>query len=197
MLCTDSAPVLSTQLLLAAYRKGFFPMTDETGQVQWYYPDPRAIFPLGSLTPNNRLRRFLRGSGYAATMDTAFETVMEQCATVHGRSWISPAMVAAYTGLHRAGHAHSVETWLNGQLIGGIYGVAIGAAFFGESMFSLKPNASKAAFYFLVEHLRQQGFLLFDTQYINHHTESLGAIEISRKNFLRTLRDAVPATASF
>ncbi|MBS1546247.1 MAG: leucyl/phenylalanyl-tRNA--protein transferase [Bacteroidetes bacterium] len=197
MLCTDSAPVLSTQLLLAAYRKGFFPMTDETGQVQWHCPDPRAIFPLGSLTPNTRLRRFLRGSGYAATMDTAFETVMEQCATVHGRSWISPAMVAAYTGLHRAGHAHSVETWLNGQLIGGIYGVAIGAAFFGESMFSLKPNASKAAFYFLVEHLRQQGFLLFDTQYINHHTESLGAIEISRKNFLRTLRDAVPATASF
>lgn len=197
MLCTDSAPVLSTQLLLAAYRKGFFPMTDETGQVQWHCPDPRAIFPLGSLTPNTRLRRFLRGSGYAATMDTAFETVMEQCATVHGRSWISPAMVAAYTGLHRAGHAHSVETWLNGQLIGGIYGVAIGAAFFGESMFSLETNASKAAFHHLAAHLRNRGFQLFDTQYANPHTSALGAVEIPRREFLDRLAVAVIAPVSF
>ncbi len=197
MLCTESAPVLSPQLLLAAYRKGYFPMADDDGAVHWHCPDPRAVFPLETIRPNIRLQRFLRKAGFELRVDTAFKEVMESCANLHGESWISPAMVEAYTGLHRAGHAHSVETWQNGNLIGGIYGVAIGAAFFGESMFSLKPNASKAAFFRLAEHLRQQRFLLFDTQYINDHTESLGAIEIPRKEFLRSLSFAVSAPASF
>src|SRR5690606_16030704 len=105
--------------------------------------------------------------------------------------------IAAYTQLHRIGHAHSVETWADGDLVGGIYGVSIGAAFFGESMFSLVPNGSKAAFYHLAEHLRERGFTLFDSQYVNHHTASLGAIEIPGRDFLERLRDAIGRKVSF
>jgi leucyl/phenylalanyl-tRNA--protein transferase len=197
MLCTDSQPVLSPSLLLAAYAKGFFPMADEDGSVQWHCPDPRAVFPLENIRPNDRLQRYVRSSGFEQRIDTAFQSVMENCASVHGDSWISPAMVDAYTGLHRSGHAHSVETWLDDRLIGGIYGVHIGAAFFGESMFSLETNASKAAFHHLVEHLRQRGFRLFDTQYANPHTISLGAVEIPRKDFLEALVKAVIGLVEF
>ena len=116
---------------------------------------------------------------------------MRHCATAHGDSWITEGMITAYTALHHIGHAHSVETWEGDELAGGIYGVSIGAAFFGESMFSLVPNASKAAFYHLTEHLRKCGFTLFDSQYLNDHTASLGAIEIPRTEFLNVLQDAI------
>lgn len=197
MLCSDSTPVLSPALLLSAYGKGFFPMADHEGHIQWHNPDPRAIFPLEHIRPNRRLDRFLRSAGFTMRIDTAFHSVMECCATVHGDSWISPAMVEVYTGLHRAGHAHSVETWLGEDLVGGIYGVSIGAAFFGESMFSLQANASKAAFHHLADHLRQRGFQLFDTQYANAHTTSLGAVEIPRQAFLGSLAKAVAAPVAF
>lgn len=191
MLCTDSAPVLTPQLLLMAYRGGFFPMADGDGWIQWHCPDPRAIFPLADLRPNKRFLRFLRGSGLHCTTDAAFEDVMRQCATVHGDTWISEEMIAAYTALHRMGHAHSVETWSGDELVGGLYGVSIGAAFFGESMFSRKPNAGKAAFYHIVDHLRANDYTLFDTQYINEHTRSLGAEEVPREEFRRMLAEAV------
>jgi len=197
MLCSDGMPVLSPPLLLSAYGKGFFPMADEDGRIQWHHPDPRAVFPLDRIRPNQRLKRFLRSAGFTMRIDTAFHAVMECCATAHGESWISPAMVEAYTGLHRAGHAHCVETWLGERLVGGIYGVSIGAAFFGESMFSLHANASKAAFHHLADHLRQRGFQLFDTQYANAHTTSLGAVEIPRQEFLAALAKAAAAPVTF
>ncbi len=188
---------LTTDLLLAAYRQGFFPMGDETGEVEWHSPDPRAVFPLETIRPNARFLRWLRGSGLNCTIDRNFEAVMRRCATVHGDSWITEEMIAAYTALHRIGHAHSMETWECDALVGGIYGVSIGTAFFGESKFSLVPNASKAAFYHLVEHLRQRNFTLFDTQYINDHTASLGAIEIPRHDFLELLKDAIERPCTF
>jgi leucyl/phenylalanyl-tRNA--protein transferase len=189
--------VLTTGLLLAAYAEGFFPMGDEQGRTEWHNPDPRAIFPLDAIRPNARLRRFLRNSGMRCTTDADFENVMRHCATTHGDTWITEEMIAAYTALHRIGHAHSVETWDGDGLVGGIYGVSIGAAFFGESMFSLVPNASKAAFHHLTEHLRERGFTLFDSQYLNDHTASLGAIEIPRTDLLERLQDAIQRKVSF
>lgn len=196
MLCTDSAPVLIPQLLLMAYRGGFFPMADGEGRIQWHCPDPRAIFPLADLSPNKRFLRFLRGSGLHCTTDAAFEDVMRQCATVHGDTWISEEMIAAYTALHHMGHAHSVETWSGDELVGGLYGVRIGRAFFGESMFSLRTNAGKTAFYHLSECLRDAGCTLFDTQYLNEHTKFLGAIEIPREHFMRMLAQALATPVS-
>ncbi len=193
----ERQPVLSPSLLISAYGKGFFPMADENGMVQWHCPDPRAVFPLENVRPNTRLQRFLRSSGFALRTNTAFRAVMQYCATVHGESWISPVMLDAYNALHHRGNAHSVETWLGNQLVGGIYGVSIGGAFFGESMFSLKTNASKAAFHHLVNHLRQHGFELFDTQFVNRHTASLGAVEIPRQAFLEALAKATLAPVSF
>lgn len=188
---------LTTGLLLNAYSEGYFPMGDEEQWIRFHNPDPRAVFPLEGLKPNTRFRRFLRNSRLRCTIDADFEKVMRHCATVHGDTWITEEMIAAYTALHRIGHAHSVETRAGDELVGGIYGVSIGAAFFGESMFSLVPNASKAAFHHLAEHLRQRRFTLFDTQYLNHHTASLGAIEIPRSDFLERLQDAIQRPTSF
>lgn len=194
---TGPASQLTTDLLLAAYSQGYFPMGDERGEVEWHSPDPRAVFPLEAVRPNARFRRWLRNSGLHCTIDNGFENVMRQCSTVHGDSWITEEMIAIYTALHRIGHAHSVETWKGEALVGGIYGVSIGAAFFGESMFSLLPNASKAAFYHLAEHLRHRGFVLLDTQYLNDHTASLGAFEVARKDFLAILATATASSMEF
>ena len=190
-------PKLSAELLLAAYSQGFFPMADELGQINWHNPDPRAIFPLETTRPNARFRRWLRNSDLHCTIDADFEGVMRQCATVHGDSWITGEMIAAYTALQHIGHAHSVETWQGDTLVGGIYGVSIGAAFFGESMFSLVPNASKTAFHHLAENLRKHGFILFDSQYANDHTVTLGAVEIPRADFLELLNDATKWPSNF
>lgn len=197
MLCTDCEPPLSPDLLLSAYAQGIFPMADHQGNIGWYTADPRAVFPLDKIRPNARFRRFLRQAGFQPTFDAAFEEVIGHCATVHGESWISPRLMEAYVRLHEAGHAHSVETWQAGKLVGGLYGVHLGGAFFGESMFSLVSNASKAAFYQLADHLRQQGFVLFDSQFINDHTASLGAIEIPRDEYLAQLAVAIALPVKF
>lgn len=186
----SDGPLLSPEVLLAAYERGWFPMMHEDGDLYWHDPDPRAIFQLDAVQPNARLRRFLRSSGFTCTVDTSFEAVMRACADRPER-WINEEMIQAYTALHRQGHALCVETWLNGELIGGIYGVRLGRAFFGESMFSRRANASKAAFFHLAEHLRANGFTLFDTQYLNDHTRSLGAVEITRVEFRRMLAEAL------
>jgi leucyl/phenylalanyl-tRNA---protein transferase len=178
---------LSTGLLIDAYSSGLFPMMHEDGELRWHDPDPRAIFPLDRIAPNARLRTFIRSNGYRFTFDGCFEQVMRTCAD-RERTWISEEMVQAYTALHLAGHAHSAEAWQGDALVGGVYGVSIGAAFFGESMFSRKSNGGKAAFFRLSDHLRSAGFTLFDTQYINDHTRSLGAIEIARTEFHALLR---------
>lgn len=172
-------------------------MGNKEGWIHWHNPDPRAIFPLEKLKPNARFLRFLRNNDLHCTVDVAFGKVMQQCATVHGDTWITGEMITAYSELHRTGHAHSVETWAGTELMGGIYGISIGGAFFGESMFSLVPNASKAAFYHLADHLRSKGFRLFDSQYLNDHTRTLGAIEVPRSVFTDMLKDAIQRSSSF
>jgi len=171
-------------------------MVHDDGETYWHDPDPRAVFVLDRLRPNARLRSFIRSRGYRCTIDHRFEAVMRACADRES-TWITGDMIEAYTELHHQGKAHSVETWQGDALIGGIYGVSIGAAFFGESMFSHADNASKAAFHHLVDHLRAQGFILFDSQYINDHTRSLGAMEIPRAAFRSLLALAVESADLF
>ncbi len=185
----DGIPLLTPELLLSFYARGQFPMDHDDG-LYLHDPDPRAIFPLQDLRPNARLLRSVRSRGYTCTMDTAFEQVMRACADRPER-WINEDMVRAYTGLHIMGHALSVEVWQHGELAGGLYGVRLGRAFFGESMFNRATNASKAAFYHLADHLRANAYTLFDTQYLNDHTRSLGAVEVSREEFRRLLVEAL------
>jgi leucyl/phenylalanyl-tRNA--protein transferase len=182
---------LSAEFLLIAYQQGYFPMADpETGEILFFSPDPRAIIPLDAVHISRSLRQTLRKQLYEIRINTAFEAVMRECAN-RPNTWISPEMIALYTELHHMGYAHSVESWYQGQLVGGLYGVALGGAFFGESMFSRMPDASKVAFVALIERLRERGFVLLDAQYSNPHTQRLGAIEIPRSEFLTRLRAAV------
>jgi len=171
-------------------------MADEIGRITWHDPDPRAVFPLTSLTMPSRLARYVRANGYKVRMVGPFGDVIRSCAAREPR-WISEEMIRVYTDLHLLGHAHAIGTWLGSELIGGIYGVAIGGAFFGESMFSRAPNASKAAFYHLAGHLRTRDFALFDTQYLNAHTASLGAVEIPRQRFRKQLREALDLAVAY
>lgn len=187
-------PRLSVEMLLEAYASGRFPMMHEDGLLYWHDPDPRAVFDLGSLQPNTRQQRFYRNNGYGVTMNKAFETVIKACAD-REPAWINEEMIQAYVEMNQLGHALSVETWERGELIGGIYGVSLGRAFFGESMFSRKTNASKAAFFHLAEYLRTEGFSIFDTQYLNDHTASLGATEIQRSVFRSQLKKALKGTS--
>lgn len=183
------ADAIDPDLLLQLYRAGQFPMAEPDG-LYAHDPDPRAIFPLEQLHPSTRLRRTMRNSGLHHTVDRCFRAVMEACAD-RPETWISPAMIDAYTALHHRGLALSVETWRGDELVGGIYGVRIGRAFFGESMFSREANASTLAFHHLAEWLRNEGFTLFDTQYINDHTRRLGAVEVPRTTFRRMLAAAL------
>ncbi|MBX2973152.1 MAG: leucyl/phenylalanyl-tRNA--protein transferase [Flavobacteriales bacterium] len=178
-----------TELVLA-YSEGRFPMCHDNGELYWHDPDTRAIFPLEGIKPNARAQRAFRRAGFSFTHDQAFEQVIRACAD-RKESWIDERIIASFLALHRAGYAHSVETWDEGKVIGGIYGISLERAFFGESMFSRKPNAGKAAFYHLADHLRLNGFTLFDTQYINAHTRSLGAVEVAREEFRRMLVNAL------
>ncbi len=188
---------LSAEFLLVAYQQGYFPMADpETGELLFFSPDPRAIIPLDALHISRSLRQTLRKQRYEIRINTAFEAVMRECAN-RPNTWISPEMIALYTELHHMGYAHSVESWYQGQLVGGLYGVALGGAFFGESMFSRMPDASKVAFVALIERLRERGFVLLDAQYSNPHTQRLGAIEIPRSEFLARLRVAVQLHCRF
>lgn len=171
-------------------------MAHDDGQLYWHDPDPRAVFPLERLVPNDRLRTFIHSHRYQNTVDERFEAVMRGCAD-RTSTWITEEMIQVYTELHRLGFAHSVETWKDGELIGGIYGISIGAAFFGESMFSRKTNASKAAFYHLAKHLRHKAFTIFDSQYINDHTRLLGAVEIARDKFGLLLAGAIASNTHF
>lgn len=184
-----SEHTISVADLLGMYGQGQFPM-HHGDDLYLHDPDPRAVFLLDQLRPNARLVRFIRNNGYGITMNTAFESVMRACAERPDR-WISEGMIQAYIALHHAGHALSVEVCQRGELIGGLYGVKVGRAFFGESMFSRKPNASKAAFHHVADHLRANGYTLFDTQYLNDHTRSLGAVEVPRKAFRAMLREAL------
>ena len=201
MITRPDPPVLSADLLLRAYEQGWFPMRHEDGEHYWHDPDPRAIFQLDALRPDRTTRRLLRSGRFRCTINEAFERVIRACADpalpTHEGTWISEEMILAYTGLQRAGRAASVEVWENDELVGGIYGVHLGGAFFGESMFSRVSGASRIAFHHLVAHLQARGFILFDTQYINPHTALLGAIEIPRGLFKERLATALSLRTRF
>jgi leucyl/phenylalanyl-tRNA--protein transferase len=189
---------LSVARLLLAYRSGIFPWTDEP--LTWWSPDPRAIFELDRFRPPERLKSKLRNNPFTLTIDQAFADVIHACAEpAPGResTWISPRFVDAYIELHRAGHAHSIEVWQEGQLAGGVYGVAIAGFFAGESMFHRVTDASKIALCYLMEHLRTRGFELFDTQVLSPLTARLGAIEIRRRDYLERLASALRNPARF
>jgi leucyl/phenylalanyl-tRNA---protein transferase len=190
---------LSTSLLLSAYRRGWFPMADPlTGAIRWYHPDPRAILPLERFHVPASLGRELRRGRFDIRCDTAFEQVMRACAAPRpdeDLSWIDDRFIEAYTQLHRAGHAHSVEAWRDGRLVGGLYGVHVGGAFMGESMFSRPDlggtNASKVCLVHLVGWLRHRGFLLLDTQFRTPHLDRFGCLEVSREQYLELLAEAL------
>jgi leucyl/phenylalanyl-tRNA--protein transferase len=189
---------LSSERLLLAYRSGIFPWTDHP--ITWWSPDPRAIFELDAFHVPRSLARVLRKAPFEVTRDRAFKQVMEHCAMpAPGRegTWITPAFIRAYTQLHREGHAHSVECWQAGGLVGGIYGVAVGGFFAGESMFHHVSNASKVALHHLVEHLARRSFALFDIQMLTPATVQLGAVAITRKEYLRRLSHAVRLNCEF
>jgi leucyl/phenylalanyl-tRNA---protein transferase len=193
---------LSPDMLLDAYRHGLFPWPLIAGldEPQWWSPDPRAIFELDGFHISRRLARRIRSETFTVTSDQNFLGVLAGCATTgdrRGHTWLSDDMIAAYDRLHRLGHAHSIEAWHEGQLVGGTYGVAIGACFAAESMFFRQRDASKVALAKLVEHLRTQGFQLLDIQQLTDHTESLGAIEIPREEYLHRLANGIGQPISF
>jgi leucyl/phenylalanyl-tRNA--protein transferase len=184
-------------MILRAYAHGLFPMADSrTGPISWYSPDPRAIVPLEGFHAPRSLRRIIRKGVFDIRVDTTFEEVIRCCA-MREETWISGPIIRAYTVLHHRGHAHSVEAWRERRLVGGLYGVSIRGAFFGESMFSLESDASKVAFVSLVGHLRRRGFVLLDTQIMNEHMRQFGAIEIPRTEYLSVLASALSADVSF
>jgi leucyl/phenylalanyl-tRNA--protein transferase len=184
--------------VLEAYRRGIFPWYDEDSPILWWSPDPRAIFELDGLHVSRRLARTVRSGRFQVTVNTAFRAVIEGCADRPGQGiWITPDMIRAYTELHRLGHAHSVEVWHGDVLAGGVYGVAVGGLFAGESMFTRVRDASKVALVHLIQRLRDRGYQLFDVQFLNDHTASLGAIEIPRTEYLARLRAAVNKDVRF
>jgi leucyl/phenylalanyl-tRNA--protein transferase len=192
-------PILSSRLLLAAYSQGIFPMAvNDHGEIGWFSPDPRAIIPLDDRfhIPHG-LRRTLKAAKFQIAVDQDFEAVIRACATSHGSTWISKEIIRSYCRLHREGHAHSVEARLQGELTGGLYGVHLGGAFFGESMFHRVTDASKVALVALVERLRQGGFLLLDTQWLTPHLARFGACEVPRSEYLRRLEAALARDCQF
>ena len=192
--------MISAEQLLNAYCRGIFPMAHPDGEIYWYDPDPRAIIPLDGLHIPRRLARTVRQAVFDIRMDTAFRTVMERCAEpVPGRedTWINEALIDLYTQLHMAGFAHSVETWQDGELVGGLYGVSIQGLFAGESMFSRQRDASKVALVHLVAHMKRKGFTLLDTQFNTPHLRRLGAIEIPRLEYHAKLQAALQVSARF
>ncbi len=189
--------VISIDQLLEAYATGFFPMSDG-GRIRWYSPNPRGIIPLERFHMPSRLARVVRQGRFEVRADTAFRRVIESCAADREEgTWISPEIVESYAALHDAGRAHSIEAWRDGELVGGLYGVAVGGAFFGESMFHHARDASKVALAALVERLRARNFSLLDVQWVTPHLETFGAIEIPRRRYLMMLEEAIRLDRSF
>ena len=184
-------------VLIAAYRGGMFPMAmDNRGEIGWFSPDPRGVLPLDEFHLPHGLRRTLRRNPFEIRIDSAFSKVMAGCAD-RRTTWISREIVRSYEKLFELGYAHSVETWLDGELAGGLYGVSIGGAFFGESMFSRVTDASKVALVALVERLRERNFQLLDTQWTTDHLSRFGCREIPRHEYLQQLNRALLVTTSF
>ena len=185
---------LSPQRLIAAYRCGIFPWFNEGDPILWWSPDPRMVLFPPELKISRSLRKTLKKANYTIRADSVFNQVVRACAEPRKErpgTWIHDEMIAAYTALHEMGLAHSIETWMEGELVGGLYGVAQGKMFFGESMFSRTTDASKVAFVHLVRHLERRGFKMIDCQMKTAHLASFGAREISRKEFSLKLKELV------
>jgi leucyl/phenylalanyl-tRNA--protein transferase len=191
--------MIPPDVLLAAYASGWFPMAVDAGEIRWYSPDPRGILPLERFRVSRRLSRLVRQGRFEIRVDHDFTAVINACADRpdDDGSWIDEEIVQSYCALHRHGFAHSVETWQGGALVGGLYGVALGGAFFGESMFHRVTDASKIALTALVERLRLGGFVLLDTQWVTDHLARFGAIEIPRQRYLALLESAMRVRAQF
>lgn len=190
--------MIDPALLVRAYREGIFPMALDDGEIGWFSPDPRGVIPLDTFHVSARLARVARSGRFEVRIDTSFEAVMRACAErPDDGTWISEEIVKSYLALHRLGLAHSVETWRQGQLVGGLYGVSLGGAFFGESMFHRETDASKVALVILVDRLNRRGFTLLDTQWLTPHLEQFGALEIPRKEYLQRLALALSRNCMF
>jgi leucyl/phenylalanyl-tRNA--protein transferase len=186
---------LSVEMLVMAYCLGMFPWYNEGDPILWWSPDPRMIFSPGKINISKSLKKTLESNSYSVSFDTDFDNVILNCAKIkrpgQKGTWITKDMIKAYKELNRAGYAHSVEVWFENKLVGGLYGLSIGTAFFGESMFHTKTDASKVAFYYLSEFLLIQGFDFIDGQVPNPHLTRLGAFKIARKDFLAILNKAI------
>jgi leucyl/phenylalanyl-tRNA--protein transferase len=192
---------LSPEWLLDAYSHGIFPwpMWDDD-PIAWWSPDPRAVFELDGLCISRRLQRTIKSGKFRVTLDQDFDGVIQGCATVGDRpnnTWLTPNMISAYCRMHELGHAHSVEVWHDDELAGGTYGIAIGGLFAAESMFHRVRDASKVAVAHLVTHLRERGYELLDIQQWTPHTGRMGAVEISREEYLRRLSQAMQKRVAF
>ena len=188
---------LSPECLLSAYASGIFPMADDDGEVRWLSPDPRAIIELDGFIVSRSTRAVMRRGAFEIKINEAFEEVIDACADRSQGTWISPDIRAAYVALHKLGFGHSVESWHEGSLAGGLYGVSIGGAFFGESMFHRMTDASKVAMAALVEQMQTHGFSLLDVQFLTDHLRRFGAEEIARNEYLRRLHQAVRTPCAF
>lgn len=189
---------LSSANLLAAYRSGYFPMAYEKNddEISWFSPDPRGVLPIAEFNVPRGLKRFLSSHAFTLKTDTAFDDVIAACGELNAQrkdTWINARIEHAYSQLHRNGHAHSVECWQDGALVGGLYGVSIGGAFFGESMFSRVPEASKVALVTLVEILAEAGYVLLDTQYVNDHLKQFGVQAVPKRRYMAQLESALNA----
>ena len=190
--------MLSPSLLVAAYQAGYFPMAIDDGEIRWYSPDPRGVLPLDRFHAPRRLLRTIRSRRFEISVDRAFRDVMEACAADReDGTWINGEILDSYGALHEQGLAHSVEVWAGGGLAGGLYGVSLGGAFFGESMFHRVSDASKMALWALVERLRGRGFGLLDIQWLTPFLASCGAVEMPRDQYLEALAEALHQDARF
>ncbi len=193
--------MIPARLLVGAYASGWFPMATD-GEIRWYSPDPRGILPLDAVHVPRRLARVVRLGTFRIEVDRAFGDVIRACASddrdpSDPGSWIDDEIIESYTALHEQGIAHSVEAWLGDRLVGGLYGVALRGAFFGESMFHRETDASKVALVALVERLRARGYALLDTQWVTPHLEQFGAVEIPREDYLQRLEQSLRLDCTF
>lgn len=192
--------IFTVEEMVAAYSSGYFPMAEPGGEIYWYNPHPRAIIPFETYKPSKSLKPVLNRKQFDIQIDKNFRQVMKHCAAPRKEeelTWISDYLIEIYTEMFQKGFAHSVEAYENGKLVGGLYGVCIGGAFFGESMFTITSNASKVAFHYLMVILQSNGFELLDTQFMNDNVKRYGAIEISRALYAKKLKAAIAKKCEF
>ncbi|HQY87333.1 MAG TPA: leucyl/phenylalanyl-tRNA--protein transferase [Tepidisphaeraceae bacterium] len=189
---------INAEAILNAYVQGAFPMADAHGTIRWYTADPRGILPIQTFRAPRSVRQLIQRNVFETRINHNFHAVMVECSRDReGGTWISKRLIELYTELHELGFAHSVESWQNGELVGGLYGVTLGSAFFGESMFHRVSNASKVALVQLVNRLRERDFKLLDTQAVTKHLQTLGCIEVPAREYKKMLRDALTIERNF